>query len=223
MLDPKVFSARMIFLLNHYDQFKEGNDAYNQMLPQMWHSALKDRLTTEEFNQACDLVFQRCTFFPNPGEFIALVKGDAQALAREQWALILKSAAQMRFIDGVDAIAQYVVNTQMGGLSALGAMNVDALPYRAKDFSRGYAAAKQGSEAGTVNLAHLLPAVPLENRVIGDRPPYGFEQYQQQMERLKTTGDRTLSGGLLEDVGEVAILAQLAKDHTKPTNEAIGA
>ena len=147
MLNRAVFVREMTLL---HDRFGRTP---NEHVIGRYYDTLRDRLTTEEFEQAARFVFDQDSFWPAPARFIELAQGNAKDDAAREWARLLGScarndrnvllspegAAAMRAVGGWNAVAY-----------CEGDVNLDR---KRVGFARAFAAAREDRE-----LLRLLPA-----------------------------------------------------------------
>jgi hypothetical protein len=97
--------------------------------------ALSKKLTTEQFVQASQVVFDSSRFFPTIEEFVSAIKGDAETLALHEWDLCVNAAAR----NDREAIAKMSPQGQsalhlVGGLYKLGMATGEDLRWLKKEF-----------------------------------------------------------------------------------------
>ena len=88
MIDPQVFEQEIAILMDWFNR-----DFEPETLKRL-HQRLSKQLSTEQFVQASQILFDSNRFFPTIEEFVAAVKGDAEALALQEWDVCVKAAAR---------------------------------------------------------------------------------------------------------------------------------
>ena len=113
MLDRHVFVREMTLL---HDRFGRTP---NEHVIARYYDTLRDRLTTQEFEQAARFVFDQDSFWPPPARFIELAQGNARDDAEREWRALVdacqrgdrgillspEGAAAMRAVGGWNAVA----------------------------------------------------------------------------------------------------------------------
>ena len=113
MLSRTVFIREMTLL---HERF--GRTPSEHVIAR-YYDTLKDRLTTEEFEQAARYVFDQDAFWPAPARFIELAQGNPRDDADREWVRLVdacgrgdrnvllspEGAAAMRAVGGWNAIA----------------------------------------------------------------------------------------------------------------------
>ena len=113
MLDRHVFVKEMTLL---HDRFGRTP---NEHVIGRYYDTLRDRLSTQEFEQAARFVFDQDSFWPAPARFIELAQGNAKDDAEREWVALVDScqrgdrgvllspegAAAMRAVGGWNAVA----------------------------------------------------------------------------------------------------------------------
>lgn len=69
MIDPQVFEQEIAILMDWFNR-----DFEPETLKRL-HQRLSNKLTTEQFMQASQIVFDTSRFFPTVEEFVTAVKG----------------------------------------------------------------------------------------------------------------------------------------------------
>ena len=129
MIDPQVFEQEIAILMDWFNR-----DFEPETLKRL-HQRLSKKLTTEQFVQASQVVFDSSRFFPTIEEFVSAVKGDAETLALHEWDLCVNAAAR----NDREAIAKISPQGQsalhlVGGLYKLGMATEEDLRWLKKEF-----------------------------------------------------------------------------------------
>jgi len=129
MIDPQVFEQEIAILMDWFNR-----DFEPETLKRL-HQRLSKQLSTEQFVQASQIVFDSNRFFPTIEEFVAAVKGNAETLALHEWDLCVKAAAR------ADREATTKLSPQgqsalhlVGGLHKLGMATEEQLTWIKKEF-----------------------------------------------------------------------------------------
>lgn len=161
MIDFVIFQQRMMVLSDWYGK------AMNEAHLAMYYRAIKDRLTTEQFEVACDRVFVEERFFPVPVVLMEKVLGvsDPALLA---WTRILATIADPEMEVELDQAATFALRS-IGGVYGIKNSALKDRQWLKREFCEYYAMAPQvGSlpQAITLNQkvlpASTVEAVPLD-------------------------------------------------------------
>jgi len=129
MIEQRVFLEEIGILMDWF------NRDFEEATLKRLHQRLSQQLTTAEFLQAVQAVFDTCRFFPTVEEFVIAVKGDPETQALQEWELTIKAAAR----NNRDSIAQLSAQGQsalqlVGGLYKLGLATEEELRWLKKEF-----------------------------------------------------------------------------------------
>jgi hypothetical protein len=129
MIDPQVFEQEIAILLDWFNR-----DFEPETLKRL-HQRLSKQLSTEQFVQASQIVFDSSRFFPTIEEFVAAAKGDAETLALQEWDLCVKAAARndREMLKGLSSGGQSALHL-IGGLHKLGMATESDLRWLKKEF-----------------------------------------------------------------------------------------
>ena len=129
MIDPQVFEQEIAILLDWFNR-----DFEPETLKRL-HQRLSKQLSTEQFVQASQIVFDSSRFFPTIEEFVAAVKGDAEALALQEWDVCVKAAARddREMLKGLSSQGLEALHL-IGGLHKLGMATESDLRWLKKEF-----------------------------------------------------------------------------------------
>jgi hypothetical protein len=147
MLNRAVFVREMTLL---HDRFGRTP---NEHVIGRYYDTLKDRLSTEEFEQAARFVFDQDSFWPAPARFIELAQGNAKDDADREWVRLLDSCSRGDrnvLLSPEGAAAMRAV----GGWNSVAYCSGDrALEDKRRAFARAFASHREERE-----LLRLLPA-----------------------------------------------------------------
>ncbi len=79
MIDPQVFELEIAILMDWFNR-----DFEPETLKRL-HQRLSTQLTTEQFVNAAQAVFDTNRFFPTVEEFVSAVKGNTETNALHEW------------------------------------------------------------------------------------------------------------------------------------------
>ena len=129
MIDPQVFEQEIAILLDWFNR-----DFEPETLKRL-HQRLSKQLSTEQFVQASQIVFDSSRFFPTIEEFVAAVKGDAETLALQEWDVCVKAAARddREMLKGLSSRGRSALHL-IGGLHKLGMATEEDLRWLKKEF-----------------------------------------------------------------------------------------
>jgi hypothetical protein len=129
MIDPQVFELEIAILMDWFNR-----DFEPETLKRL-HQRLSAQLTTQQFVQACQIVFDTSRFFPTVEEFVSAVIGDAQTSALHEWEVCLKAAARAdrEMLTGLSPQGQSALHL-VGGLYKLGMASEEQLVWIKKEF-----------------------------------------------------------------------------------------
>lgn len=129
MIDPGIFEQEIAILMDWFNR-----DFEPETLKRL-HQRLSRKLTTEQFVQASQIVFDTSRFFPTVKEFVSAVKGDIETLALHEWDLCIKAAARAdrEAITKLSSQGQSALHL-VGGLHKLGVATEENLRWLKKEF-----------------------------------------------------------------------------------------
>jgi len=129
MIDLEVFEQEIAILLDWFNRDLE------QTTLKRLYQCLSAQLTTEQFVQASQILFQTCRFFPTVEEFVSVVKGAPETQALEEWESCVKAAARAdnSIVDQLSGAGQFALRS-VGGVSGLGRATEDELKWTKKEF-----------------------------------------------------------------------------------------
>lgn len=129
MIDPQVFEQEIAILMDWFNR-----DFEPETLKRLYQR-LSKQLSTEQFVQASQIVFDSSRFFPTIEEFVAAVKGDASSLALQEWDLCVLAAARddREMLKGLSTQGRSALHL-VGGLYKLGMATEDQLTWIKKEF-----------------------------------------------------------------------------------------
>ena len=128
-VDTQVFAQLLGELEAYYKR------EFTPFVKQIWFKHLSDRLTTEEFIAAVEQAIVCKQFMPSPQELVEVVKGNAQALAMQEWDLCVKAAARddREMLLGLSPGGRSALHL-VGGLYKLGMASEEDLRWLKKEF-----------------------------------------------------------------------------------------
>lgn len=128
MIDLNTFEQKFSLLVGRF-----GKELPSEVIAE-YYRMLCDRMTTEQFCQACDLVFFEEDFFPSPQRLLDKVKAKQSDLAVQEWERILKASTGNYPLVELSEPGQKALRS-IGGLSVVGYANTQTqLPFLRRDF-----------------------------------------------------------------------------------------
>jgi hypothetical protein len=114
MIDQKVFLEEISILMDWFNRDFESA-TLNRL-----HERLSEHLTTEEFKQAANVVFDTARFFPTVSDFVKASKGDPDVEALKAWDCCLEASltGDYHLIDRLTPQTQFALRA-VGGMNAL--------------------------------------------------------------------------------------------------------
>ncbi len=132
-IDEAVFRDGWAFLCDRFSREP------SKPVMAAYYRSLTERMTTEEFRTACQVVFEQREFFPRPADFLEAVRPDPKAEAMEQWEqvqILMHGNGGYR----LTAEGQRVVRL-LGGETRLKQTTHDQTPFLRREFLQLYGAA----------------------------------------------------------------------------------
>lgn len=129
MIDLQVFEQEIAILMDWFNR-----DFEPETLKRL-HQRLSKQLSTEQFVQASQTVFDSNRFFPTIEEFVAAVKGNAETNALHEWDVCVKAAARddREMLKGLSSQGRSALHL-VGGLYKLGMASEEDLRWLKKEF-----------------------------------------------------------------------------------------
>ena len=129
MIDKHVFFAEIVILMDWF------NRSFEEKTIDRLHQRLSQHLTTEQFQEAALIVFDKARFFPTVEEFVEAVKGNPATVAIEEWGKCLKAAssANSAYITDISPAGKFALQ-KMGDISGLGQLTEDQHSWKQKEF-----------------------------------------------------------------------------------------
>ena len=129
MIDPQVYEQEIAILMDWFNRYFEP-----ETLKRLYQR-LSKQLSTEQFVQASQIVFDSSRFFPTIEEFVSAVKGDPETLALHEWDLCVNAAARndTEVLKGLSPGGQSALHL-VGGLYKLGMATEEDLRWLKKEF-----------------------------------------------------------------------------------------
>lgn len=133
MIDLEVFAEEIGILANWFNRNFEAPTL------KRLHERLSTHMNTEQFREACAVVFDNSKFFPSVTEFVQAVYGHQDLLASQEWNECVAKAARANPYDRssyeIDlSPAGRMALRELGGLSRLTQMTDEREPWLKKEF-----------------------------------------------------------------------------------------
>jgi len=135
VIDIDTFAEQMSILADRFDR------GVSSEMSRRYHAFLTDRMTTDQFRDAVDVIYAHDRFWPAPVRFLEAVGLDPSSAAATAWDQVLNAART----GGGGPASSYPPATAeairaIGGITALGRVNEDRLPFIKREFIAAYRA-----------------------------------------------------------------------------------
>lgn len=141
MIDDGVFRNWWADLCERFRM--TGEDEPSQRQLKRYYRYLSERMDTDTFERAAEVVWAEREFFPKPSDFMDAAE-TPEGAALEQWELCHQIMQDSRraheLLERMDAEGQRVVR-MMGGVRQLTRTQLDEVQWRRKEFMRLYGTA----------------------------------------------------------------------------------
>lgn len=161
MLDRDVFKQRMTVLGQVFEKMPSAEALV------VYYRALQSRMTTEQFERACDRVIMECRFFPVPAEIIAKASSNDGELI---WARVISAADRNHPVE-LSPEANFALRS-VGGLKSLRESPVKDRHWLKQDFLAFLKAAPH-MEQGLLPAATVLNSLPTAQEPLPRLEPAG--------------------------------------------------
>lgn len=146
MLDDVVFAAEMTLLEDRFSRRPLTTETKVR-----YYEFLSQHLTTEEFQVAARVIFDRDQFWPSPQRFVDAVHGNAKQLANAEWVTLLEHMRDgARDLTGISATGHAALRVAGGFKALLHAESDFALNQVRNAFLDAYEAARESKSAAPV-------------------------------------------------------------------------
>ena len=180
MLEESVFKQQFERVAAHYSY------KLTPPIARLYYKHLSENLTEEEFMQALEKVviqFPPRMGLPSPQEIVEIIAGSKQALALQEWQLIVKAASRNRPED-----LEYLSNRAHIALSAIGGFDAvgyeeGTLKWLQKSFTQVYCEC-----SGDDKILKQAPVINPRTPPPDDEDLITPEQWTEAKARLKKLG-----------------------------------
>lgn len=142
MIDQGVFKNEWALLCERFRMTSEKAPSQPQM--KRYYRYLSERMDTETFQRAAEIVWAQREFFPRPVDFVEAVDAGDEVRALEQWKFCQRLMSGDRSaLEEMDEQGRQVVDL-MGGISELRRTKIDETKWRRREFLKLYRTATEG-------------------------------------------------------------------------------